>query len=1537
MEDSRTAAPAAFIRCGARGASEGISDMGVTDKVFRSFGVSEYKRVAEADDGRASSPSPVGRPGGGHASVQFRGRNEHGVIGKLLYTWVTPFLKLGLEKEQLDLDDLLPLPPAYLASNNAPRFEHELEVSMDKEEARINSYVDDFATPEEKKRREPFLPALTWPLWRCFGATILTGSFFKLLNDLIQFLPAVVLGGFLRYIAGKPHYLSGLNLSDDEYGVIYCVLMFILPVLRTLCEQVYFYYAQASGICIKGSLSTSVYRKTMRLSAAGRDGGTTGEVLNHMQLDAQRVGDLMLFINVLWSGVLQTLGYMALLYYYIGWAAIGGFAIMVFLVPLQKYFFKVIAALRGDQMKLTDRRVKLQNEALSGVKILKLNAWEDPTREEVEGVRGEEIKKGEKIANVNAVNMSIMNTGPTLVALAAFGIYAGIMKKPMVPEVIFPALTLFSLLRFPVMFYPRCLSLCADAIVALRRLQKYFLLPEAAATTMELGSDVDYKKGQGPATRNGASNGAGHDDEDDEDVSVRSNLRQSIGGIKSNEVELSDMRSPGPSRRGASIARERSQSVSEPDALVASISGGHFNWTAPGPTEQPFLKDINLELRRGQLTVVVGPVGSGKSALISALLGDMHQCDGPDGAPGIGGAPNIHGTVAYVAQVAWVQSLSLKDNVLFGKTMDTDRYREALDVACMAADVTQLPHGDETEIGEKGITLSGGQKQRTAIARAVYADADLVVMDDPLSALDAHVGKDLFRKCVRGALRTKAVLLVTHQLQFVNQADHVIVMFQGKIAERGTYDELVSKDKGAFKALMESYHGEGSDSESDEPGDETKKEGAEEGAEEGADTTNEGGESSDEEARLGELTESAAATKEGAPGPEGGSSGKRFPQDDSRKSKDLGKEVKATMEIPVASNTITKEARGEGAISFKTYKTYVSKMGSRAWLLFLLFMVTFERLLSVYTSVWLAYWSEDHYNLPQGDYLAIYAGIGIGGAVVSWARTFMWALASLAAANKLHLALFQATLSTRLSFFDVTPLGRVIQRFTKDTAVLDNTLGNSVASFTSFGLLLLGTLAVMAWVMPALVPCLVPIGALYFYVQYFFRPGYREAKRLDGISGSPVYAHFGETLTGISTIRAFGHQTRFIDENESRISINQRADYTQKCGCDRWLPVRLETIGNSITLVVAILGVWQRGSTYAALVGLTLSYAIDMTGLLSWLIRVISELESNMVSVERISEYTELETEESTGAIVKPGGAKRPPPGWPPKGAISFERLEMRYRPGLPLVLKGVSFDVKAGEKVGICGRTGSGKSSLIVAMWRLVEPCGGRVWLDGTDVGTLTLKDLRSRITCIPQDPILFSGNVRDNLDPFKQHGDQELWFALEAVQLKQAVGEHGVGLAAPVAEYGENYSAGQRQMLCLARALLRDTKIVCLDEATASVDLETDKVMQDVIADQFETRTILTIAHRINTIIENDKVVCLEQGKLQRMDSPAAMLRDPESMFAKLVAETGEQSARNLRTRAEECDAARVAGLPIRRVGSKDRLKPVGSKENLASPLGK
>ena len=1405
-------------------------------------------------------------------------------------------MKLGGERT-LEMDDLLPLPMEYLASSNSAQFEVKLKLALREERERRTKQNEWTAAngagaknTKKSPHETPFLPAVVKPLWQCFGATILTGSFFKLLNDLVQFLPAVVLGGFLRFIADKTHPLELFvaNGSVNAYGAAYCLLLFFIPVFRTVLEQVYFYYAQASGICIKGALATAVYRKTTRLSAAGRDGSTTGEVLNHMQLDAQRVGDLMLFINVLWSGLLQVVGYMTLLYFYLGWAAFGGFAVMVVLIPLQKVFFQMISKLRREQMKLTDRRVKLQNEALSGVKILKLNAWEDALRKEVETVRRLEIEKAKGVQNRNALNAAIMNTGPTLVAVAAFSLYSGVMKKEMTPDVIFPSLSLFSLLRFPVMFYPKCLAMVADALVALRRLEKYFSLPEALATTVALPAKVEGKEQEEAEKKEVASSQV----------------------VNADQVLVTD-------------------NTLDPD-VVAKISGGYFHWTALNASpsgskipETPFLRNIDLTLKKNQLTVVVGPVGSGKSALIAALLGEMHGCAAPDGTNATAGAPVIKGTTSYVAQVAWVQSLSLKENVLFGKSFDKMRYDNALDAACLGSDVSLLPLGDETEIGEKGITLSGGQKQRTAIARAVYANAELVVMDDPLSALDAHVAKDLFGKCLSketGVFKDKAVLLVTHQLQFVHQADHIVVMAAGEVAERGTYQELTAKKGGAFKQLMESYHGEDENA----PLSPGKEPPAPTDFPVTLPTATVDHTEEEHEGRIGELSEAAAAATHGVASkktemPTTGVAGALAGSSESRASMDC-RDAKQVDTV----NTMTKEKRAEGAVSGKTYRTYIRAMGSNLLLTLLMLAVIVERGLSVLSSVWLAFWSEKHFaGMTNGEYLGGFAGIGVGQAAVSWARTFSWALASLAAANTLHLQLFTATLHTRLRFFDTTPLGRVIQRFTKDTDVLDNTLVQSVSSFVSFGLLLLGTLVVMAWVMPTLMPCLVPIGALYYYVQWFFRPGYREAKRLDGTSGSPIYAHFGETLSGISTIRAFGHQKRFIDENEERISINQRADYTQKCGCDRWLPVRLETIGNSITFVVACFGVWQRGSTYAALVGLTLSFAIDMTGLLSWLIRIVSELESNMVSVERVVEYTALEPEEATGAVLSNNGVVNPVhQNWPSAGFLKFENVQMRYRPGLPLVLRGVSFSVKAGEKVGIVGRTGSGKSTLIVALWRLVEMHSGTIWLDDVDTSKISLKDLRSRITCIPQDPILFSGNIRDNLDPFKEHRDETLWFALDAARMKKAVGEHGLGLLAPVAEYGENFSAGQRQMLCLVRALLRDTKVVCLDEATASVDLETDKAMQDVIADHFASRTVLTIAHRINTIIENDQVVCLDKGELVAMATPAEMLRDSDSMFAKLVQETGEQSARNLNARARECELARVNGLPIRRVGSKNNV---------------
>jgi len=1363
-----------------------------------------------------------------------RARQRASAVSRACFAWVTPFLRRGLDAHagraaRLEMRDLLRPPEAYVARTNADGFERAMLETLGRaERARAGRAATEAAddaratttTTRESakakakakakatgtaKARDGILPALVSPLWRTFGGVILQGTFFKLCNDVVQFLPPVVLSGFLRYVGNKPNFMAdafGASVTGNGIGWLYCALMFSLAVLRTLCEQTYFYYAQASGICIKGALSTAVYRKTMRLSSAGRSGSTTGEVLNYMQLDAQRVGDLMLFLNVLWSGLLQTMGYMALLYSYIGWSVFGGLFIMLGLIPAQKFFYGMMYRYRKKQNVETDRRVKLENEGLSGIKILKLNAWEESLREEVAEVRKREMIQATKVANVAAINTSIMSAGPVIVSVVVFSLYAGVMERPMDADIVFPALTLFNLLRFPILFYPRCLAQCADAVSSLQRLEKYFMLPEASATTKTVEFERKDDLDQVVETTKVGKKG---------DVLAR--MTRGTFSWSDPDVEMKQ--------------KNEAQNVSDAkeDEIVDKVD----------PTA-PFLRDINFELKRGELTIVVGAVGAGKTALISALLGEMSAREGA--------SVTIDATVSYVAQTAWVQSMSLRDNVLFGKKYDEDKYHQALEAACMEADINLLPNGDDTEIGEKGITLSGGQKQRTAIARAVYANAEIAILDDPLSALDAHVAKDVFKRCIRGVLRPSAVLLVTHQLQFTEFADNILVMKDGEVVESGKYSELMDNGP-VFQQMMRSYRG-------------TQK----------AETTKE------------EVVDTS-----------------------------VSKDMKQTMSLQKDKAKQNIEKREEGSVKMNVYKAYINAMGGRFWTFsFLMFITIAERALSVFTNVWLAYWSQQKWNLGQTVYLGGYSAIGIVSAFIAWVRTFAWVVAALTAATGLHLRLLQSVMDTRMSFFDTTPLGRIIQRFSKDTNALDNILGQSVSSVMSFGLLLFGTIVVMGWIMPILLPFMVPIFAVYFYIQMYYRPGYREAKRLDAISGSPVFAHFGETLGGLSTIRAFGHQRRFITENEQRIGANQIADYTQKCCCERWLPVRLETIGNSLTLVVACVAVYSRDSLDAALIGLAVTYAIDITGVLSWVIRIVSELESQMVSVERIDEYTRLPSEEETGAMAVHGVVEEPPPEWPSQGGLRFEKLQMRYRPELPLVLNGISFEVQPGHKVGICGRTGSGKSSLLVALWRLCEPAAGSIWLDGIDISTISLKRLRSSITCIPQDPVLFSGTIRYNLDPFNEYTDEKLWYVLEHVKCKDFISKQGLGLDAPVEEFGGNYSAGQRQMLCLARAMLRDTKVVCLDEATASVDTETDDNMQKVIATEFVNCTILTIAHRINTIIENHQVVCLQAGNLVAMDSPSAMLADPNSIFSQLVAETGDASAKNLKQRADAAEAARA-----------------------------
>jgi ABC-type multidrug transport system fused ATPase/permease subunit len=785
---------------------------------------------------------------------------------------------------------------------------------------------------------------------------------------------------------------------------------------------------------------------------------------------------------------------------------------MFLLLPVQNKVFGIIAVRRKKQLQLSDQRVKLENEVVAGMRIVKLNGWEPHMLAAITAVRNEELAVARNLAYINAFVSCLITTLPTIVAVSAFTLYSAVAHGVMSSYIIFPSLALFNQLRFPIMFLPRVLSNAADALVSLKRLQRYLALADAEPAAPL----VAFKDG----------------------VAV------------------------GSSSGGASAA-----AATHGGEVLASIRGGAFHFGALPKGDTPFLRDINLELRQGTLTVVVGAVGAGKTALAAALLGELTQCAPPSAAP------RITGRVAYVAQSAWVQSITLKENVLFGLPYDSVRYEAAIEAACLGPDIALLPAGHDTEIGERGITLSGGQRARVSIARAVYADADVYILDDPIAALDAHVGRAVFHHCVRGVLRSKAVMLITHALAYAADADNVLVMEGGRILEAGPFATLMAAPGGKLATLMAEH---GSADAADVDGD----------ASAAATVT-----ASGEEAAAVAAAAAAAPPTTPAQAP--------------------AKPAQAPAKM------IEAEKREEGSVKWAVFAAYAHAFpGGWATVALLFALNITKQLASVGATLWLAVWSARRIShWTDGAYLGMYAFISIAVAVVTYIKSLAFTYCGIEAASTLHARLLRSVLNARLTFFDITPLGRILQRFSRDTDTIDNALPAGWNSTAEFVIGLITVCITICVIEPTMIPFFLPIGMLYFRVQAYFRSSYREIKRLDSTSGSPIFSHFAETLAGLTTIRAFGHQGRFTADNLSRVATNQRAFYAQRCACDRWLPVRLETVGNLIVLTVALLGVPYAGTSYASFVGLVLSFALDLTGLLSWVIRQWSETEAGMVSI----------------------------------------------------------------------------------------------------------------------------------------------------------------------------------------------------------------------------------------------------------------------------------------------------------------------------------
>ncbi|KWU42263.1 P-loop containing nucleoside triphosphate hydrolase protein [Rhodotorula sp. JG-1b] len=1287
------------------------------------------------------------------------------IFQRLTFSWMTPMMMAGYRKF-LTEEDLWALPPDDTAYALGQRLEKAWQARRAKAAKR---------------------PSLTGALVSAYGGPFFTAALFKLGQDTLAFLQPWLLKRLLNFVGSynSPHG------EPAFHGYIIALGMFVCAITQTLLLHCYFSRVFETGMRVRAGLISLIYKKALVLSPSERGGRLTGDIVNLQSTDATRLQDLCTYGQIAWSGMFQiTLAFISL-YQLLGWTMLVGVAVMIASMPLTALIARYQTKLQRQQMKNKDERTSIMSEILNNIRSIKLYAWEDSFAQRLFQVRNDkELKMLKKMGILSASSNFLWSFTPFAVAFTTFALFSTVSGKPLTSEIVFPAITLFQLLGFPLAVLPVVFSSLVEAYVSVDRLTKFLVSKELDPSAVEIK-------------------------------------------IPSRELRAGDE--------------------------LVSVVQGDFTWSplpaadAPASTPPPVntLQDISLSVKRGELLAVVGRVGDGKSSLLAAILGEMIKVDG---------RVTVRGTVAYCAQQPWIMGGTVKSNITFGHRFEPDFYELVLEACALKEDLKLLPQGDETEVGEKGISLSGGQKARVALARAVYARADIYLLDDPLSAVDAHVGRHLYDRVIgpEGLLRDRARLLCTNAIPYVEQADEVIMLRRGVILERGTYADAIQGDTELSRLLLEF-------------------------GKSGGDEDDGNGSGSDETA-VGD-------------GP-GGEHGIVAVADCKEKSHALSRRAQP---VPVAEqkmqtlrelkrSTRPKERREQGSVKWSVYKEYIKANGYVGASLYLLTIVA-QQGLQIATNVWLKNWSQ--HNSDTGDngnvtyYLAIYAMLGVGASLIFFLNgVLLYSLCVIRSAKLMHDRMFNAVIRSPMIFFETTPLGTILNRFSRDVYVIDEVLARVFGGFARTLAGVFGMVAVISTSAPAFLLVLLPLLVIYKRVQTYYLATSRELKRLDATTKSPIFASFQETLGGVSTIRAYRQNARFIAENEARVDRNQEA-YFPSINCNRWLAIRLEFIGACLILSTALLAVTtlvRTSNVNAGVVGLMLSYALSTTQTLNWIVRSATEVETNIVSVERVQEYIDLPSE---APLEVPD--EKPSEDWPQHGSIRFDHVNARYRKDLDLVLRDVNFEIKAGEKVGVCGRTGAGKSSLTMVLYRIIEVESGTVSIDGVDVGKLGLHDLRSRLSIIPQDSQMFAGTLRQNLDPSGRATDAQMWAALEQCRLKEHVERMEGKLDAHIDEGGTNFSAGQRQLICLGRALLRRSKILVLDEATAAVDVESDRDIQTVIRREFASCTIFVIAHRLNTIMDCDKILVMNAGSVAEFDSPQNLLAEPDSIFRSLATEAG------------------------------------------------
>nr|AIU41639.1 ABC transporter family protein [Hevea brasiliensis] len=1138
-------------------------------------------------------------------------------------------------------------------------------------------------------------------------------------------------------------------------GYVLALSLGLTSILKSFLDTQYSFHLAKLKLKLRSGIMTVIYQKCLCVTLAERSKFSEGEIQTFMSVDADRTVNLCNSFHEIWGLPLQIGVALYLLYTQVKFAFLSGLAITILLVPVNKWISELIASATEKMMKQKDERIRRTGEILTHIRTLKMYGWEHLFSSWLMDTRSSEVKHLATRKYLDAWCVFFWATTPTLFSLFTFGLFT-LMGHQLEAATVFTCVALFNNLISPLNSFPWVINGLIDAFISTRRLSRFLCCSE-----------------------------------------YRHELEQ---------------RAESPSV----LKNYQSDIISEDMAII--MHDACCAWSSSDEQQQNLvLNHVTLSVPKGSFIAIIGEVGSGKSSLLSAILGEMWL---------IHGSVHSNGSLAYVPQVPWILSGTVRDNVLFGKSYESKRYSDTLKACALDVDISLMAGGDMAYIEEKGVNLSGGQRTRLALARAIYQGSDVYMLDDVLSAVDAEVARLILHNAILGPLMNqKTRVLCTHNVQAISSADMIVVMDKGHVKWVGSSADLSVSSFSAFSPqndfdILPNLQGQ-------------------------------------------ELSKNTSI--------------------EGRKSFSLEEEFIHISEE--AQEIVEVEQRKEGKVELAVYKNYAAFCG---W--FITVVICLSAILMQASrngnDLWLSYW-VDATGSSQADYstsfyLVVLCIFCIVNSSLTLVRAFSFAFGGLHAAVQVHNTLLNKIIDAPVQFFDQTPAGRILNRFSSDLYTIDDSLPFILNSLLAHFVGLLGIAIVLSYVQVVFLLLLLPFWFIYSKLQFFYRSTSRELRRLDSVSRSPIYATFTETLDGSSTIRAFKSEDCFLVKFIELVALYQRTSYSEIIA-SLWLSLRLQLLAAFIISFVAMMAVvGSRGYLPISfgtpgLVGLALSYATPIVSSLGSFLTSFTETEKEMVSVERALQYMDIPQEELRGS-------QSLNLDWPFQGLIEFQNVTMRYMPSLPPALNGVTFTILGGTQVGIVGRTGAGKSSVLNALFRLTPICSGCILVDDLNITHVPVRDLRAHFSVVPQSPFLFEGSLRDNLDPLRMSNDLEIWNILEKCHVKEEV-EMAGGLDIHVKQSGSSFSVGQRQLLCLARALLKSSKVLCLDECTANVDTQTASVLQNAISTECKGMTVITIAHRISTVMNMDNILVLDHGNVIEQGNPQTLLQDEFSRFSRLA----------------------------------------------------